>query len=128
MHLSTDGFDENGGAAALSASDESSGTGFSTLGVRVAKGLDLGGVAGQARADLGWRYAFGDVTPEMTLALADGTAFDSRGVPIARNAALIGLGLDLAVNARTMVGFSYQGQFASEAQRNAVSGSITFSF
>lgn len=128
VHLRTDGIDEDGGAAALSASDDSSGTAFSTLGMRVAKELRLGGMAGQARADLGWRYAFGDVTPEMTLALADGTAFDSRGTPVARNAALIGLGLDLAVNAQTKVGLTYQGQFASEVQQNAISGSVTFSF
>jgi subtilase-type serine protease len=50
----------------------------------------------------------------MTLALADGTAFDARGTPVARNAALIGAGLDLPVNDRTTVGFSYQGQFASD--------------
>lgn len=128
VHLRTDGFDESGGAAALSASDESSGTAFSTLGVRLAKAVDFEGTTGLLRADLGWRYAFGDVTPEMTLALADGAAFDSRGTPVARNAALIGLGMDLAVNESTTVGFSYQGQFASSVQQNAVTGTVTFRF
>lgn len=128
VHVRTDGFDESGGDAALSASGQSSGTAFSTLGVRLGKAVNFDGTTGTLRADLGWRYAFGDVTPEMALALADGSAFDSRGAPVARNAALVGLGLDLAVNERATVGFSYQGQFASSVQQNAVTGTVTFRF
>lgn len=128
VHLRTDGFDETGGDAALSASNQSSGAAFTTLGLRLGKAVNFDGTTGTLRADLGWRYAFGDVTPEMALAFADGTAFDSRGAPVARNAALVGLGLDLAVNARTTVGFSYQGQFASSVQQNAVTGTVTFRF
>ncbi|PZQ50834.1 MAG: hypothetical protein DI556_06885 [Rhodovulum sulfidophilum] len=128
LHLRTDGFDESGGAAALSAGAESSGTAFSTLGLRAARELALEGATARLRGEIGWRYAFGDVTPESRLAFAGGDAFDVTGAPIARNAALVAAGIDMEVNARATLGLAYQGQFASDAQENGVTATLAIRF
>lgn len=128
VQLKTDGFRERGGAAALSAGDETSDTGFTTLGLRAAKAFEMNALPVVARGELGWVHAFGDVTPEAALALADGGAFDVRGAPIARNAALVEAGLDVTLSEKATLGLSYQGQFASGARENGVTGTLTIRF
>ena len=69
--MKTDGFNEVGGAAALSAKSQSQNVTFTTLGLRASSGFDIGTVAAVVRGGLGWRHAFGDKTPEATFSFAD---------------------------------------------------------
>ncbi|MFX6019254.1 autotransporter domain-containing protein, partial [Acinetobacter baumannii] len=63
---------------------------------------------------LGWRHAFGDVTPDTTMRFASGgDAFSIGGVPIARNAAVVEAGLDFNLSPNAVLGVSYGGQFSS---------------
>ncbi|WP_425462844.1 autotransporter domain-containing protein [Mesorhizobium norvegicum] len=73
--------------------------------------FSLGGMNATARGMLGWRHAFGDVTPTSSFAFAGGDAFTIAGVPIARDAAIIEAGLDLNMSANATLGLSYTGQF-----------------
>jgi fibronectin-binding autotransporter adhesin len=128
VHLDTDGFSEAGGAAALTAASRSFDTAFTTLGVRAASVLGLvDGVT--VYGTVGWRHAFGDVTPAMALAFAsNGLPFAIAGVPVADNSLIVDAGLDLAVTATARLGINYSGQLAADAQDHAVQGNLLVQF
>ncbi|WP_159589746.1 autotransporter domain-containing protein [Chelativorans xinjiangense] len=123
-----DGFSEDGGAAALSSGDQSSDTTFTTLGLRASSAFTLGSTTATARGGIGWRHAFGDVTPETHLAFAGGSSFAIKGTPIAKNAAVLEAGLDINLSEKATVGLTYQGQLASDAQEHGFNGKLTVRF
>ena len=105
--------------------------GYTTLGIRLAKDFALqNGMVLVPRASLAWQYAFGDLTPEASLAFADASNlnFTVAGAPIAQNAALIDAGFDLRLSARARLGLSYYGQLSADAQQNAVRGNFSWRF
>ncbi|WP_027522202.1 autotransporter domain-containing protein [Bradyrhizobium sp. Ec3.3] len=73
---------------------------------------------------LGWRHAFGDTTPLSTVAFQGGSAFTVAGVPIAREAALVEAGLDLAITPTATFG----GAFAGRATGQSVKGTLAIRF
>lgn len=109
-------FQESGGSAALSGASQRNQTTTSTLGLRGGQALGLGKLEGRITAGAGWRHAFGDVNPTSRLAFDAGNAFTVAGAPIARDAALLELGLDAKVGRSATVGLSYAGQFGSGNQ------------
>jgi outer membrane autotransporter protein len=114
VNVSSDGFTERGGAAALASSGSSSGVTFSTLGLRASNSFTLDGGAGvTARGSLGWRHAFGDTAPMSALAFAGGAPFAIAGAPIAKSAAVVEAGLDFKLTNAATLGLSYAGQFGS---------------
>jgi outer membrane autotransporter protein len=130
-HLHTDGFTEKGGASALTADSASSSAGFTTLGLRLATTCVIAdGLVVVRRASVAWQYAFGDLTPEASLAFADASdiAFTVAGAPIAENAALIDAGFDFRIGPSATLGVSYYGQLAADAQQNAVRGTLAWTF
>ncbi|TJV24571.1 MAG: autotransporter domain-containing protein [Mesorhizobium sp.] len=126
--LHTDGFSETGGAAALTASSTNTDVTFTTLGLRASSNFDLGGTTVTARGTLAWRHAFGDVTPISTFAFAGSDTFAIAGAPIARNAALIEAGIDVALSPNAKLGFAYQGQFASAMKQNGFDANLMVKF
>jgi len=111
VSLHTDGFGETGGAAALTSAGSTTDATFTTLGLRGSTDFTLGGIDTTARGMLGWRHAFGDVTPLSTVAIA--------GVPIAMDAAVVEAGLDLPISVNATLGLSYSGQFGGGAVDNS---------
>ncbi|WP_273773160.1 autotransporter outer membrane beta-barrel domain-containing protein [Brucella intermedia] len=71
-----------------------------------------------ARGGLGWRHAFGDVSPHTALVFAGGSSFGIEGIPIARNAALLEAGVDVELTENATLGIAYQGQIASDAREH----------
>ncbi|MGX5710900.1 autotransporter domain-containing protein [Brucella lupini] len=129
VRLKTDGFDEKGQtAASLSAHSGKTDTSFSTLGLRASTEFVLGGITATARTDLGWRHAYGDITPVSTASFIGSDAFTVFGLPIAENAALIEAGLDFKLTEDATLGFSYNGQFASGAKQNGFNAKLSVSF
>lgn len=128
VHLKTDGFNEAGGAAALSAESRSQNVTFSTLGLRASSGFDIGTVAAVVRGGLGWRHAFGDKTPEATFSFADSPLFDIKGVPLAEDTALVEAGVDLNLTDQIVFGVAYQGQIASTAKEHGFNARLTARF
>ncbi|WP_039566488.1 autotransporter outer membrane beta-barrel domain-containing protein, partial [Ralstonia solanacearum] len=131
VNLHTDDFTESGGAAALQGDASSTGVGFSTLGVRAATDLvpaDKGKVT--AHGTIGWRHAFGSTQPTSTLSFAagGGSAFGVAGVPIARDAAVLELGVDAKVSKRLTVGVSYSGQIGKSVRDHALFGNLLWKF
>lgn len=81
------------------------------------------------RVSAAWQHAFGDVTPTAALSFQTiGTAFTIAGVPIARDAALVDAGADLALNHYASIGIAYVGQLAGRDQDNSVNGNFRLKF
>jgi outer membrane autotransporter protein len=113
------------GLAAVSGST-SFDTTYTTLGAHGSYAL-MGSLT--AQATLGWRYAFGDVTPMSTLAFQQGgSAFVLAGSPIARNALVTELGVNYAVGPSATIGLAYSGQYAGNASENSAKANFTLRF
>jgi outer membrane autotransporter protein len=128
VNLHTDSFTEKGGAAALTVNSGSTDTTFSTLGVNLSSGIMLGDMKATASGSLGWRHAFGGITPVSTMSLTGSPDFSIAGAPIVRDAALINAGIDLALSPDATVGVSYSGQFGSGITDNSIRGVFKLSF
>jgi outer membrane autotransporter protein len=128
VNLQTDGFREIGGPAALTSRAVSTGVTFTTLGLRASSDFMVGGTMATIRGSLGWRHAFGDVTPMSTFAFAGGTAFGIAGVPIAQNAAVVEAGFDMRLFQNASFGIAYNAQFASAARDQSVKANLAVKF
>jgi outer membrane autotransporter protein len=126
VNFSTDGFAEQGGAAALRNISNSTGVAFTTLGVHVSTDVDLGPMTATLRSTVGWRHAFGDTTPLSTF--AGGSPFTVAGVPIARDAFVLDAGLDVAVARNATLGVSYGGQFGGSAIDQSIRANFNVKF
>ncbi len=128
ISLRSGSFAEHGGAAALTAASQTTDVTFTTLGLRAASAFTLGTVEVTAKGMLGWRHAFGDVTPLSTAAFAGSDAFTVAGTPIARNAALVEAGLDLKLSDNASISASYTGQYGSGAQEHGFKARLGVAF
>jgi outer membrane autotransporter protein len=110
--LTTSGFTEAGGAAALTVRANATENMIATFGVRPSMDVDLGGLAGTLRGMAGWRHTFGTVTPDAQVSFAGGNIFGVTGAPIGRNAAALEAGLDMNLDEGITLGLTYGGQFS----------------
>ncbi|MDQ2151764.1 autotransporter domain-containing protein [Alcaligenaceae bacterium C4P045] len=109
-NLRTRSFEESGGTAALQGKGQSDDVTSTTLGLRGAWKLGTERAPSRLTASLGWRHAMGDVKPSQTLAFEGGGTFSVTGVPIARDAAVLGLGAEMTIARNTTAGISYDAQ------------------
>ncbi|WP_428030142.1 autotransporter domain-containing protein [Ancylobacter sp.] len=128
VSLDRSGYTETGGAAALRSNGTDMNTGFSTLGLRVAKELTFGVHATTLRGAIGWRQAFGDITPAMSQAFLTSGTFTVTGTPIAETAAVLEAGLDMRLGAGATLGVAYSGQFGEGVEQNGFNASLKASF
>ena len=128
VRLRTNGFTETGGAAALTSSRAAAETTFTTLGARAASALELGSLGVTARGMLGWRHALGNTASLSELAFAGGAPFTVAGVPIARNAALVEGGLELALSPNARLEVSYSGALANELRDHGLRAQLKVRF
>lgn len=120
VHLSSDAFSETGGTtAALASGPSTTETTFTTIGIRASTNFDLADTKATVRGMLGWRHAYGDVTPTSNLAFNTGASFESAGAPIAENALAMEAGLDFNLSPNATLGASYTGQVADNSQDHA---------
>ena len=130
IHLSRDDFSEVGGAAALNVFQRSYDVGTVTAGLQGQAALSeqLGtGLPIVVRGLLGYRRAFGDVEPRALLAFGGtGQAFQTAGVPIARDALVASAGLDVQIAPLVTIGVNYTGQVGDRAQDHAFKGVFSY--
>lgn len=112
-------FQESGGSAALHGSGNSDDVTSTTLGLRGAWQFGSDEAPGRLTATLGWRHAMGDVKPRQELAFSGGSTFSVTGVPIARDAAVLGLGAEVAITRNTTAGIAYDAQFGGGNRQQA---------
>ncbi|WP_170850358.1 MULTISPECIES: autotransporter domain-containing protein [unclassified Beijerinckia] len=124
-YVQVDGGVNETGVAAVSGSSRL-GTTYTTFGLRGATALTN---TLSLRGMLGWRHAFGEVTPTTALAFQSGSAaFELAGSPIARNALVAEAGIDLAVAANASLGLSWTGQFGDKNVNNAFKANFAWRF
>ena len=125
----TDGFSESGGAAALTGRGDTMDTAFTTIGLRGATELAMGGNAvTQLTGMVGWRHAFEDITPTSTHAFAGSTPFTISGVPIAEDALVLEAGLEGSISPETTFGVRYSGQIGSGISDHAIKADLASKF
>jgi outer membrane autotransporter protein len=128
LRLHADGFQEEGGPAALTGYAQDQDLSTTIVGVRVEAGLreDL---PLTVRGLLGWRHSYGDVAPEMQLAFAGGESpFTVQGTPVDRDALVAQAGLDWQASDAISLGIAYSGQVGWRAQEHSVKGSFAWRF
>jgi len=126
--LHTDSFEETGGSAALASGSDSTDTLSTTLGLRPEARFALGDVAARVTGLIGWQHAFGDIASESRLAFASGDDFTIRGVPMARDSALLEASLDLALTDTVNFGAAYQGRFGDGVTDNGITARLGVAF
>jgi len=129
VDLHTNGFTEQGGAAALTTASAFTDATFTTFGLRTGKVFDLNGASLTAKGMLGWRHDFGEATPTSTMQFAGGGAsFTVDGAPVARDAAVVEAGLDYALTANAVLGIAYNGQYGSGLADQSFRANFTWKF
>lgn len=129
VNLHTDGFTETGGPAALMSGSDSTDATYTTLGLRASTTFDTDSFTTTLRGMLGWRHAFGDITPTTAYQFAaGGSPFTVSGVPIAENALVMDVGLDMALTDAASIGVFYSAQFGDSAQDQSVRGTLNWKF
>lgn len=129
VSLHTDSYAEQGGPVALTAPSDTTDVTYTTLGLRAATTLTTGPATTTLRGMIGWRHAFGDVTPTSVYQFAAGSApFTIAGLPLAENALVLDVGLDVSLAERLALGVSYGGQFGDGTTDQSVAGTLTWKF
>jgi outer membrane autotransporter protein len=128
VNLHGDAFTERGGAAALTGWAGDTDLTYGVLGLRGSQQFALGAYVATLRASLGWKHAFGDVTPLQTLSFSGGAGFTVAGVPVARDAAAIKAGFDVGLTEALLFSIRYDGQIAESSRDHSVKGSLTYKF
>jgi outer membrane autotransporter protein len=128
VHLKTGGYTETGGAAALTASAQSTDATFTTIGLRAQTEFNLGETPARLTGMAGWRHAFDDVTPFAAQAFMGGSAVTVAGAPIAPDAFVLDLGASVELTPGATLGVSYGGQFGSGFTDHSVKANLAVRF
>ncbi|MHC1481277.1 autotransporter outer membrane beta-barrel domain-containing protein, partial [Frateuria aurantia] len=127
VHLQTDGFQENGGDAALAGNSHTSTIDYGSAGVRGSWVLDArSGISLWGR--LGYQQAWSGRVPTSSLRFSGGDDFSVAGVPVARRTGLADIGLEFKISPRTRVDAGYTGQFGSGIKDQGGRLNLTVSF
>ncbi|QAA92800.1 autotransporter outer membrane beta-barrel domain-containing protein [Pollutimonas thiosulfatoxidans] len=126
--LRTPAFSESGGTAALHSSGSRSSIVSTTLGLRGALPLRLNQTEAQLHGSVAWRHSTGDLTPTTSLAFSQGDSFAVRGIPVARNAALVSAGLSMRLSRHAALNLAYEGDLASGAAEHGGRVSLSWRF
>ncbi|MAM09146.1 MAG: hypothetical protein CML23_01515 [Rhizobiaceae bacterium] len=116
VNLRTDGFSETGGMAALHAASQTQDLWTTTLGLRASRDIMLGETAARLSGRAGWQHAYGDLNGTSVVAFDGGSNFGISGVPTARDAALLGVGLSFDLSNEVSLSLGYDGQLAEGVQ------------
>jgi len=127
IRVSTDAGTERGGAAALRVLSSEQTLGFTTLGVRAE--AQIGTMPLFARAMLGWRHGFGELTPQARTAFAAGTTPATVfAAPIDREALVAEAGLDWRISQATALGLTYSAAIGERSRDHALKGRVEMRF
>jgi len=125
VRLRSDAFVEQGGLAALFGYGGRTDATFSTIGVRASMQASE---SIRLRGTLGWRHAFGGVTPTSTHAFAGSVPFTLSGVPLAKDVAVLEAGIETQLRPNLALNASYSGQFGDRLQDHGFKVNLNWSF
>jgi len=129
VYVNVDGFDEQGGPAALTVDSSDNDATFSTLGVRPSYTFFSNDMPMRVKGGLGWRHTFGDLESSDTMSFARTTnTFGIPSVPLAEDVTVVNFGYEAALTANTNLSLTYNGQFASDVHENGLTGLLRVNF
>ena len=105
--LHTSNFGETDAEAALAGRATHAQVGFGTLGARLSHQWETEKTSWQASVSAGWQRAWGDLSPATTLAFATGPDFTVSAAAIARDAAVIELGIGASLGPSSRLNVVY---------------------
>jgi fibronectin-binding autotransporter adhesin len=127
IKVSTEAGTERGGAAALRVLSSEQTLGFTTLGLRAE--AQIGAMPLFARAMLGWRHGFGELTPQArTVFVAGTTPATVFAAPIDREALVAEAGLDWRLTQATALGLTYSAAIGERSRDHALKGRVEMRF
>jgi outer membrane autotransporter protein len=127
IRVSTDAGTERGGAAALRVLSSEQTLGFTTLGLRAE--AQIGAMPLFARAMLGWRHGFGELTPQARTAFVAGiTPASVFAARIDRDALVAEAGLDWRLSQATALGLTYSAAIGERSRDHALKGRVEMRF
>lgn len=129
VNQSMSSFDETGGAAALHLYSDDAGIAYTSAGVRLATTFVYRGVKLVPEASVAYRHAFGTITPKAQESFIFGSPiYTVEGIPLARDEAVVSLGMSTPINRRVSVSLSYAGQYGNNFTQSGAEGAIKISF
>ena len=128
VNVETDGFEETKGAAALSEKASDWDQTFSTLGLRATVPFALRGHDVKLLGMVGWRHAFGEITPEVDLSFAGGSAFEIAGTAISRDALTLEAGIDMRLDDNAGFTLTYAGQIGDDSEDHSATARLSIDF
>lgn len=128
IKLSTDSFQERDSVMALAVQGVRHAVTYTTVGTHADTHFVFQGDSFTAHASLGWRHVSGDLRTGATLSFANANAFAVQGLPIARDALAVNVGIDVTVNKCVKLGIFYDAQIAAHAVDAGVRGQVSWRF
>ncbi|NYT63492.1 autotransporter domain-containing protein [Alcaligenaceae bacterium] len=125
------GFKESGGAAALAVFPQSQTALLSAVGLRAEHDIETGAGMAKLRGELAWHHAGGNLRAFSRQRFKDGAGqgmFVSEGLPLARQAWSLKLGVVANLSRRVSLGMGYAGQFSSRRQDHGASLNMAWVF
>lgn len=118
VYVTTNDFYEKGGEARLNGNKAHDDLFYSTIGLRGSHHFDLtNGKDLELWGTVGWRHAYGnDHFSQMDLHFPNTSRFRIEGAPIAKNTAMLAVGMETNLSPSVKMGLQYQGQIASKTQ------------
>jgi outer membrane autotransporter protein len=132
IRVSAEDGTERGGAAALRVLSSDQTLGFATLGLRAE--AQIGAMPLFARAMLGWRHGFGELTPQARTAFATAASVTGAtparvfAAKIDREALVAEAGLDWRVSQATALGLTYSAAIGERSRDHALKGRVDVRF
>lgn len=126
----TSDFTEENNIAALQSSEDTQSSTFTTLGVRGERNIfETPELTTQITGKLGWRHAFGDLTPEQTMRYAIGSnAFSIEGRALDRDVMTVKLGLAARSENGFTLDIGYSGSYGDDSMAHGMMATARFVF
>lgn len=126
--LQTSSFGETGARARLTGQATNANTGFGTLGARLSHQWKAGEKDWQAGISAGWQRAWGALSPTTTLAFATGPGFTVSAAPMARDAAIVEVGIGASLGASSRLNLVYSATVARQSSSQMLQAQLQWSF
>ncbi|WP_338332323.1 autotransporter domain-containing protein [Acetobacter sp. LMG 32666] len=130
VNLHTNGYHEQGGAAALRGHGTDTGMTFSTFGVKASTTFHAGKLLLIPHGSVAYRHTFGLATPttHMVFSAGGNGSMDIAGVPLSVNAAVLDAGLTARLTDRIKIGLSYTGQYGNQSVESGIKADLHWKF
>jgi subtilase-type serine protease len=126
--LQTSSFGETGARARLTGLATNANTGFGTLGARLSHQWKAGEKDWQAGISAGWQRAWGALSPTTTLAFATGPGFTVSAAPMARDAAIVEVGIGASLGDSSRFNLVYSATLARQSTSQMLQAQLQWSF